>query len=78
MRIIVRLSSPKRGSIERHIEEEPQCRDGAVDLWRSRAARCQMQLVAAHILPARSVGRASKKRSERLHVADVALLGLRR
>src|SRR6266704_4862606 len=51
------------GSIERHIEEEPQRRHGAVDLWRARTARCQMQLEAADILPARSAGRASKKRS---------------
>jgi hypothetical protein len=36
------------GSIERHIEEEPQRRHGAVDLWRARTARCQMQLAGAY------------------------------
>jgi hypothetical protein len=40
------------GSIERHIEEEPQHRTGAVDRSRAYSARRQMQQIAADIFPA--------------------------
>src|SRR5215469_16184291 len=38
------------GTIKRHPEKEPQCRDCAVDLGNAGAARRQMQLKAAYIL----------------------------
>src|SRR5271157_1390040 len=59
------------GTIERHIEEEPQCRTGAVDRSRAGSARCQMQQIAADIFPARSIGRAPKKNGKVLDAPNV-------
>jgi hypothetical protein len=64
------------GSIERHIEEEPQRRHSAVDLGRARSVRRQMQPVAAHIFFARSGGRSAEKRGEILDPLHVVMLGL--
>ena len=44
------------GTIKRHPEKEPQCRDSAVDLRCAGAARRQMQLKAAHIFRFRCIG----------------------
>jgi hypothetical protein len=65
----------KLGAIERHIEEEPQRRDGGVDLWRASAARRQMQPKAAHVLRLGQVGRAAEKRREVLDPLHVVMLG---
>jgi hypothetical protein len=37
------------GTIKRHVEKEPQCRDCGIDLGNAGAARRQMQLKAAYI-----------------------------
>ena len=65
------------GAIERHIEEEPQRRDGGVDLWRACAARRQMQPKAAHVLRLGRVGRAAEERGEVLDPLHIVMLGLR-
>src|SRR5271154_2508758 len=65
----------KVGAVERHIEEEPQRRDGGVDLRRAGAARRQMQPKAAHILQPCCVGRATKERGEILDPLHVVMLG---
>src|SRR5580704_13325204 len=66
------------GAIERHIEEEPQRRDGGVDLWRTRAARRQMQPKAAHVFRLSRVGRAAEERRKTLDPLNVVVLRLRR
>jgi hypothetical protein len=63
------------GAIQRRIEEEPQRRDGGVDLWRAGAARRQMQPKAAHVLRLGQVGRAAEKRREVLDPLHVVMLG---
>jgi hypothetical protein len=63
------------GAIERHIEEEPQRRTGAVDRSRAGSARCQMQQIAADIFSARTSGRAPKKNGKVLDAPNV--IGLR-
>src|SRR6266700_2495705 len=65
-------------AIERHLEEEPQRRDGGVDLWRSCTARRQMQSEAAHVLRLGRVGRVAHERGEILDPLYVVMLGLRR
>jgi hypothetical protein len=65
------------GSIERHIEEEPQRRNRTVDLGCMRAARCQMQLIASHVFLAGAGRRSAKKRREVLDPLHVVVLGLR-
>jgi len=66
------------GAIERHIEEEPQRRDGGVDLWRTRAARRQMQPKATHVFRLSRVGRAAEERRKTLDPLNVVVLRLRR
>ena len=66
------------GAPERDLEEEPQRRDGLVEGRNADAARRQMQLIAAHVLEARRVGRAAEERGEVLDPLHVVMLGLRR
>src|SRR6516162_3944473 len=65
------------GAIERHLEEEPQRRDGAVDLRRACTARRQMQSKTAHVLRLRRVGRPTKKGGKVLDPLHVVMLGFR-
>ena len=65
-------------ALERDPEEEPQRRDRLVHGRHTDAARRQTQLIAAHVLEARRVGRAAKKRREVLDPLQVVMLGLRR
>ena len=64
--------------LERDPEEEPQRRDALVEGRHADAARGQMQLIAAHVLEARRVGRSAKERREVLDPLHVVMLGLRR
>ena len=61
----------KIGPVERHGEEEAQCRDRAVDARRPHARLCLMQLETAKIFGRRRVGRAADEGGQRLHAADV-------
>src|SRR6202163_4780058 len=63
------------GAIERHFEEEPQRRDGDVDLWRACTARRQMQPKTAHVLRLGRVGRAAEERGEVLDPLHIVMLG---
>src|ERR1700736_4178869 len=63
------------GAIKRHLEEEPQRRDGDVDLWRACTARRQMQPKTAHVLRLGRGGRAAEERGEVLDPLHVVMLG---
>src|SRR5216683_1747773 len=65
------------GAIERHLEEEPQRRDGGIDLGCARPARRQMQAIAPYVLRLGRVRRAFKERGEVLDPLHVVMLGLR-
>ena len=65
-------------ALERDLEKEPQRRDGLIDGRHANAARRQMQLVAAHVLEARRIGRSPEERREVLDPLHVVMLGLRR
>src|SRR5437868_2716782 len=73
MRMLDDLVAP-----ERHLEKEPQRRDGLVDGRHTDAARRQMQLVAADVLETRRIRGSSEKRREVLDPLHVVMLGLRR
>src|SRR5258708_39318568 len=66
------------GTIKRHIEKQPQCRDCGVDLWNASAARRQMQLKAAHVFRVSCVGRAVEVTCEVLDPLHIVMLGLLR
>src|SRR6195256_4126376 len=63
---------------ERDLKKEPQRRYGLIEGRHANAARCQMQLIAAHVLEARRIGRSPEKRGEVLDPLHVVMLGLRR
>src|SRR6266436_5347506 len=65
------------GAIERHLEEEPQRRDGGIDLGCARPARRQMQAIAPYVLRLGRGRRAFKERGEVLDPLHVVMLGLR-
>ena len=66
------------GLAQRHHEEKPQRRQAVIDGWHARAARGQVQPIAAHVLGARLVRRSAKESAEVLDGADVAFLRPRR
>ncbi len=61
---------------QRDLEEEPQGRDRLVDGRYADAARCQMELIAAHILKAGQIRRSSEEGCEVLDPLHVVMLGL--
>src|SRR4051812_19365903 len=63
---------------ERHLEKEPQRRDGLIDGRHTDAARRQMQLVAADVLETGQVWRSSEEGREVLDPLHIVMLGLRR
>ena len=65
-------------TLERDPEKEPQGRYGLIEGRHANTARRQMQLVAAHVLEARRIGRSPEERSEVLDPLHVVMLGLRR
>src|SRR6266849_6404291 len=65
------------GAIKRHLEEEPQRRDGGIDLGCARPARRQMQSKAPYVLRLGRGRRAAKERGEVLDPLHVVMLGLR-
>ena len=67
----------RSGRSRRHLEQEPQRRDGGIDLRRACAARRQMQSKAAHVLRRGRVGRAAKEGGQVLDPLHVVMLGLR-
>src|ERR1700704_7211075 len=73
MGVLDDLVAPQRDS-----EKEPQGRDGLIDGRHTNATRRQMQLIAAHVLEARRIGRSPEKRGEVLDPLHVVMLGLRR
>src|SRR5262249_61159200 len=64
------------GTIKRHPEKEPQCRDGGVDLRRAGAARRQMQLKAAYIFRFGCIGGSLEVARELLDPSHIVMLGL--
>src|SRR5215467_15882931 len=64
------------GTIKRHSEKEPQCRDGGVDLRRACPARRQMQLKAAYIFWCGSIGGSLEVARELLDPSHIVMLGL--
>src|SRR6202162_101159 len=66
------------GPIERHVAEEPQCRNGGVYLGRIGAARGKMQPKAPHLLRARRAGRAAQECRELLDPLHIVMLGFGR
>src|SRR5215831_16445132 len=66
------------GTIKRHPEKEPQCRDCGVDLGNADAARRQMQLKAAYIFRFGCIGRALEVAREVLDPLHIVMLGLLR
>src|SRR5229473_1560685 len=64
------------GAIERHLEEEPQRRDGGIDLGCARPARRQMQAIAPYVLRLGRGRRAFKERGEVLDPLHIVMLGL--
>jgi hypothetical protein len=64
------------GSFERHLEEEPQRDNRAIDARRTDLVPRHMQLKKAKVLARRRVGRAAEKNCEVLDVTDVILLDL--
>src|SRR3954447_19079241 len=65
-------------ALERNLEEEPQRRDGLVDSRHANAVRCQMQLVAPHVLKTRRFRRSPEEYREVLDPLHIVMLGLRR
>jgi hypothetical protein len=65
-------------ALERDPEKEPQYGDGLVEGRHTYPARNQMQLVAAHVLEARRIGRSPEERSEVLDPLHVVMLGFGR
>src|SRR5882724_7432057 len=63
---------------ERYPKKEPQRRYGLIERRHANAARCQMQLIATHVLEVRRIRRSPEKRSEVLDPLHVVMLGLRR
>src|SRR5262249_52641127 len=66
------------GTIKRHPEKEPQCRDGGVDLRCAGAARRQMQLKAAYIFRFGCIGGSLEIARELLDPSHIVMLGLLR
>src|SRR5262250_660411 len=66
------------GTIKRHPEKEPQCRNRDVDLCNAGAARRQMQLKAAHVFRFGCIGRALEVTREVLDPLYIVMLGLLR
>src|SRR5215467_14220819 len=66
------------GTIKRHPEKDPQCRDGGVDLRRACAARRQMQLKAAYIFRFGCIGGSLEVARELLDPLHIVMLGLLR
>jgi hypothetical protein len=66
------------GVADRELEEELQCGDRRVERDRRDTLNNQVQLVAAQILVAGRVGRATQKCGQPPHGTDVCVLGLGR
>src|SRR5215472_10475132 len=75
---IVDRCLPRSGTIKRHPEKEPQCRDGGVDLRCAGAARRQMQLKAAYIFRFGCIGGSLEVARELLDPSHIVMLGLLR
>lgn len=63
---------------QRDLEEEPQSRDRLVDGRHADAARCEMELIAAHVLEAGQIRRSSEEGCEVLDPLHIVMLGLGR
>ena len=65
-------------ALEGDPEKEPQRRDGLIEGRYADAPGSEMQLISAHVLEARRVGRAAEECGEVLDSLHVVMLGLRR
>ena len=73
LRVVYDVAAP-----ERDPEKEPQRRGALVQRRHAGTGRGEMQLIAAHVLEARGIGRAAEERSEVLDPLHVVALSLRR